>query len=247
VAGQAAVTTKVTAERLRLASPAAATVLGALVLALVVTEVALSFLTRNFVFSDDGAGPAALLAYAAVGVVVARRQPRNPIGWIVAAVALIGTVSQDIKLYVVLDYRLHHGTLPLGPVAASLTKTGILAELLLPLAILLFPDGRLPSRRWRWTLWLWLAGGSLSAVAAFAAEINGIRGQQVRVSVSGQLENTPAGIGAALAAGAADYPGVRGPHAGGGGRLHAGGGGAVQSGAAAGAAGGGPAVQPGPV
>ena len=192
-------TTKVTAHRLRLASPAIATVLGALVLALAVTEVALSFLTRNFVFSDGGAGPAALLVYAAVGVVVARRQPRNPIGWILAAVALIGTVSQDIKLYVVLDYRLHHGALPLGPVAASLTKTGTLAELLVPLAILLFPDGRLPSRRWRWTLWVWLAGGSLSVVAAFAAEINGISGQQVRVSASGQLENTPAGIGVPLA------------------------------------------------
>ena len=76
---------------------------------------------------------------------VARRQPCNPIGWILAAVALIGTVSQNIKLYVVLDYRLHHGALPLGPVAASLTKTGTLAELLVPLAILLFPDGRQPA------------------------------------------------------------------------------------------------------
>ena len=137
--------------------------------------------------------------YAAVGVVVARHQPRNPIGWILAAVALIGTVSQDIKLYVVLDYRLHQGALPLGAVAASLIKMGSFAELLVPLTILLFPDGRLPSRRWRWTLSVWLAGGLLSVVALFAAEINAINGQQVRVSASGQLENSPAGIGAALA------------------------------------------------
>jgi hypothetical protein len=94
-----------------LASSAVAMVLGAFVLALVLAEVALSFLTGNFTVSDDRAGPAALLAYAAVGIVVARHEPGNPIGWILAAAALVATVSQDVKLYLVLDYRLHHGAL----------------------------------------------------------------------------------------------------------------------------------------
>ena len=73
-------TTEVTGRRVSLASPVTATVLAALALALAVAEVAMSFLAHDFAVSDSGAGPAALLVYAAVGAVVARHQPATPSG-----------------------------------------------------------------------------------------------------------------------------------------------------------------------
>jgi hypothetical protein len=175
-----------------------ATVLCALVLALVAAEIALSFLAHDLATPDDGAGPAALLVYAAVGVVVARHQPRNPIGWLMIAGALIAAVSQDLKLYLVLDYRRQHGTLPFGPVAASLTRAGIIVELLFPLVILLFPDGRLPSPRWRWTLWVYLTAGGLAVAGTLAGQAIAVSGQRIRVNTLGQPTNSPAGIGAAV-------------------------------------------------
>ena len=62
----------------------------------------------------------------------------------------------DSGLYAVLDYRVHHGQLPLGAIAVFLR--GSIATpliLLFPLVILLFPDGRL-TWQWRWMLWPYL-------------------------------------------------------------------------------------------
>jgi hypothetical protein len=194
------VTAGVTGRRFAWASPVTAAVLGALVLALVAAEIALSFLARDFATSDDGTAPAALLVYAAVGVVVARHQPRNPIGWLMAAGALVAAVSQDVKLYLVLDYHRQHGVLPFAPVAASLTKSGTIVELLFPLVILLFPDGRLPSPRWRWTLWVYLAAGGLGVAGTLAGQAITVSGQRIRVDALGQPTNSPAGLGAAMVA-----------------------------------------------
>jgi hypothetical protein len=194
------VTTVVTGRRVTWAPPVTAAVLGGLVLALVAAEIALSFLARDVATADDGAGPAALLVYAGVGVVIARHQPRNAIGWLMAGGALVAAVSQDVKLYLVLDYHRQHGTLPFGPVAASLTRTGTIVELLFPLVILLFPDGRLPSRRWRWTLWAYLAAGGLGVAGILAGQAATVTGQRIRVDALGQPTNSPAGIAAALVA-----------------------------------------------
>lgn len=43
---------------------------------------------------------------AAIGVLVARRQPGNPIGWILLGVALFDTLGSAAGAYAVLDYRL---------------------------------------------------------------------------------------------------------------------------------------------
>ena len=84
------------------------------------------------------------LPVAAVGFLVARHQPRNPIGWLLLACATAPLLSADATLYVWLVYRLGH-RLPLGPVAVLLAMTWTILFLTLPLVILLFPDGKLPS------------------------------------------------------------------------------------------------------
>jgi len=79
-----------------------------------------------------------------------------------------------------------NGTLPLGPAAVVLTRSGIIVELLIPLVILLFPDGRLPSLRWRWTVWVYLATAVLGVAGVFAGQAVGISGQHVRINAGGR-------------------------------------------------------------
>ena len=88
------------------------------------------------------------LILAAVGLVVARFQRRNPIGYLLLGTALCFLLTLDGGGYATLVYA-QHRDLPLGAVAVVLGQAGILAVFMLPLIVLLFPDGRLSSRRWR--------------------------------------------------------------------------------------------------
>jgi hypothetical protein len=110
---------------------------------------------------------AASLAFATVGAVVATRVPENPIGWIfcltglMLAVAVCGAEYADQMLFIASD------ALPGGRTAAWLQEVAFVPTFgLLGLALLLFPNGRLPSRRWRPVVWLALAGMTLSFIGA---------------------------------------------------------------------------------
>ena len=93
-------------------------------------------------------GQGAVLASAAVGVVVARHQPRNPVGWILILFVVLFLIPVDAGYYAALRYHFGYHGLPLGPAAIVLTSLWPIAFALFPLVILLFPDGRLTSRRW---------------------------------------------------------------------------------------------------
>lgn len=69
-------------------------------------------------------------------MVVARRQPRNPEGWLLLGLAVCGIALLDSGLYAVLDYRVHHGLLPLGEPAVFIKDTvGTSVIFLFPLVI----------------------------------------------------------------------------------------------------------------
>jgi len=131
------------------------------------------------------------LAFALPGLVVARRQPGNPIGWLLLGLGMYAGVITDVGRYAVLDYHFHHGHLPFGP-AAALLETGLWTGtfLVLPLVILLFPDGRLP-RRWRRVLWLYLADAGLVAAYFLGAAGWAMSRQPVAVDAAGQLIKQP--------------------------------------------------------
>jgi len=96
----------------------------------------------------------------------------------------------------VLHYRLGHTGLPFGPLAVFLAPTWIPLIVLLPLPIALFPDGRMPSARWRATVWAYggLAVLWLGVLAVWQAD--GILLRPIQVDSSGQtlILNQPTGV-----------------------------------------------------
>ena len=180
--------TDVAARRLRLASPATALIVGGLLLVLAVLDVPLARLAHQSLNADGGSSPFWFsVALGVVGFVVAWRRPRNPLGWLLLGGATFGALSQDASFYVVADYRLRHGGLPLGWVAVLAQPGWAAAIVMIGLAVLLFPDGRLPSPRWRWVLWLYLAAATLYLVGVLIASVGAIAGRDIRVDASGNL------------------------------------------------------------
>jgi len=137
--GQAPVTTEGTTRRFALASPRTATILGVVVLLLAAASLTLAGLVHQLTILD-GRAAALVLTYGGVGVVVARRQPRNPIGWILIIFILLFLLRPDSGYYAALAYNLGHRGLPLASVAVLLGTLWVPAFALIPLVILLFPD-----------------------------------------------------------------------------------------------------------
>jgi hypothetical protein len=186
-AGPAPVTPEVRPRHWRWASPVAAFVLGALILGLAVLDALLGYAAHERGF---GLG-LAVLSVAALGLVVARRQPANPIGWLLMGFTAGLAGYTAAAHYAVLDYHFHHGDLPLGPAAVLIaSELWIVFFLVLPLVILLFPDGRLPPR-WRMTLRAYLAVCALITAALLGSGAWQMGGIRIVVSGKGQLVPNP--------------------------------------------------------
>ncbi len=106
----------------------------------------------------------ASLAFGTVGALVMQRVPANPIGPVFCVMGLM-LGAGDLS-YQYADQALYGSvSLPGGEVAAWFQNLGLPPSFgLLGVALLLFPDGRPPSRRWRPALWLTVAGITLIAV-----------------------------------------------------------------------------------
>jgi hypothetical protein len=118
---------------------------------------------------------------------VARRQPRNAVGWILLATALFFIVQADASMYTVLDYRLHGGRLLFGPLAVLVQPSWAPAIVCMVLALLLFPDARLPLGRWQWILWPFLGVAGLWVLGAFGIAAHAIATHTVDITTSGDL------------------------------------------------------------
>jgi signal transduction histidine kinase len=105
------------------------------------------------------------LLFLAVGWAIVTRQPRNTIGWLLLAIPLIGMLGFFVGDYATQALKIDPGSLPFGRAAAWLDRWLIVAALgvFIPL-FLLFPDGRVPSRRWRPALWLVIGSTALTIV-----------------------------------------------------------------------------------
>jgi hypothetical protein len=104
----------------------------------------------------------AVVGYAFVGALIADRQPRNPIGWLLLATGILLAFGALVDANLMLDDA------PARGVSAWLSDWTwfvwlSLAGIFLPL---LFPTGRPLSRRWRRVLWLGVASLVLSVLGS---------------------------------------------------------------------------------
>jgi hypothetical protein len=104
---------------------------------------------------------------SSVGVVIASRRPAHPIGWLFGALGLLSGVHLFAGEYAVYALVLEGGSVPGGRVAAWITCwLWVPINALLAFVALLFPDGKLPSPRWRPVAWL---NGAMAVAGASAA------------------------------------------------------------------------------
>jgi signal transduction histidine kinase len=94
--------------------------------------------------------------FPAVGIFILSRDPRNRIGWTLMGVGVIAGAAAVLESYARIGLQLRPGSLPSPAAAVALTQ-GLWAPFIGVVGIhllLLFPNGRLPSRRWRKVAWI---------------------------------------------------------------------------------------------
>jgi hypothetical protein len=179
----------------RIARPGAALAVGVIIVILIAAAAAVAAVTGQLTLAS-AAEVLLYLAFGLVGLVVAWHQPRNPMGWVLLGVTFFFGLEVAAGTYSVLDYRLHGGRLPLGWLAVLLIPCWAPALVLAGLSVLLFPDGRIPSGRWKPVLWAYLATGVLWLGGAFAIALGTVLQHHVSIDATGglsQLDNPSGG------------------------------------------------------
>jgi len=123
--------------------------------------VGMSLVTVAFIATSFGAplpdnwgfrGYAALAgtAFATAGALIASRLPRNAVGWLLCGFGVTGAFIAAGQEYATAAVLIRPGSLPAGEVVAWIGSwIWLFNQGFLLYALLLFPDGRLPSPRWR--------------------------------------------------------------------------------------------------
>ena len=148
-----------------------ATVIAAVVLAMATT--ALAWLNRDTAVPEslymgssvDVSAPLFSLVFVATGALIALRQPRHPVGWCFILLGLFGDLFLAFANYGLYATLTAPGGLPAAGVAVWISNWfWAIPSGVLPIMILLFPNGRPPTVRW-WPV-AWLAVGATLLFAA---------------------------------------------------------------------------------
>jgi signal transduction histidine kinase len=114
---------------------------------------------------------ATVLTFSVVGAIIASRHPRNAIGWIFCGMGLVVGLGTLARGYAEFWLASGSGTRSLAETAAWFGSWSWVLLVYVPTSfmLLLFPDGRLPSPRWRPVAWC--AGlGIIGFVVGLATE-----------------------------------------------------------------------------
>ena len=126
-------------------------------------------------------------AFAVVGALVVAKRPANPIGWILATVALMVAVfpaGDSYAAYVMSAQGQPDALAVLGAWAQG-WYWYLLISLVFVYLPLLFPDGRLPSRRWLWVAVV--PGIGTLAIVALGALTDTLTGQNVHYRIENPI------------------------------------------------------------
>jgi hypothetical protein len=112
------------------------------------------------------------IASSPVGAVIASRRSENPIGWIICALGLNSAVEHFTSQYATYTLLAEPDSLPGGEALAWISSWFWVPGIgLLVFLLLLFPNGRLPSRQWWW--FVWFSAAALTAGTISAAFLPG--------------------------------------------------------------------------
>jgi uncharacterized membrane protein YhdT len=125
--------------------------------------------------------------YPTVGAIVASRRPENPVGWLLCLYGLVISISYFCAEYAIYALLAEPNSLPAAEVLVWIASWMLSIIVGLPAFLyLLFPTGRLPSRRWRWVAWL-------TAALVLAGVITSAFSSGALMGVLGPIRN-PLGI-----------------------------------------------------
>jgi hypothetical protein len=112
------------------------------------------------------------VSFATVGAVVAARHPHNPIGWLFVSFGVVVGIVLAAQAYATYALATAPGSLPGGDWAAWLGAWSLEFTIAIPaFIVLLFPDGHLPSPRWRLLAWLIVAIVTLGVALAALSNV----------------------------------------------------------------------------
>ncbi|MBI4312140.1 MAG: hypothetical protein HY681_10215, partial [Chloroflexi bacterium] len=152
-------------------APRLAWALAAVTGALALAALALLYSTRSTptppAWGFRGYSAILAFAFAAVGTLVAARRPRNTIGWLLSAAGMHSGIQGLAYEYAVFALLARPGSLPGGETAAWVNEWWWVLAVggIGGMSLLLFPDGRFLSPRWRPVSWLIVASVCLFALS----------------------------------------------------------------------------------
>jgi hypothetical protein len=101
------------------------------------------------------------VSFVTSGAIIVSRQPRNAIGWLLCSIGTLMPVGLVLTVYAEAGLARGWGGTTLAGWVSGLLWAPLITLICVPL-LLMFPDGRPPSRRWRWVLW---SGGAFLLLA----------------------------------------------------------------------------------
>ena len=123
----------------------------------------------------------AVLAYTGAGRLITSRLPGNAVGWLLGLIGVSVAAATFAEQYTLYGLATARGSVPAARQIGTLAgAVAALTVVLLVFLILLFPDGRLPSRRWRPVAWAMLVVAAAGPRRDFRPEPESAAGSPTR-------------------------------------------------------------------